>query len=255
MHSKSCCAYSRTSPPVVVGPVHDRIDVSMNVRAISRGLVILTGIMPISSSNAARSALECAVKRRVEAYLQRKAKETVAAAREKVESGVADALTGTFERVGLDLQVVHCDKTEPPAAPAKARPPQARQQLARPKSSLAVTRARSRRPRSLSDLRSGPRAGMKPHEILIKMAGVSLGQSLIGAIEGSVRRQLEGLERESARLADKQVSLVCMLPSSILEQVAQNCAISAPTPAPALEAAPAPTPAPAPAPAGFRMRY
>ncbi len=191
--------------------------------------------------------------------MQRKAKEAVAAAREKVENGVAGALTGTFERVGLDLQVVHCDNRQAPAAApaaapevkaAPARPVQVRQPLARPKSSLAVARARTRRPRSLSDLRSGPRAGMKPHEILIKMAGVSLGQSLIGAIEGSVRRQLEGLERESARLADKQVSLICMLPASLLDEVAQRCAIEAPAPAPALEAA-----APAPTNPGFRMRY
>ena len=88
---------------------------------------------------------------------------------------------------------------------------------------------------------------MKPHEILIKMAGVSLGQSLVGAIERSVRRQLEGLERESARLADKQAALIGMLGSSILEQMTQA---SAP---PALE--PAPAPAPAPASTGFRMRY
>lgn len=210
--------------------------------------------MSTSSSCAARSALEGAIRRRVEGYLQRKAKEAVAATREKVENGVADALTGTFERVGLDLQVVHGnDQGAPAAARVEAPPMKApaklvqRQPLARPKSSLSVARARARRPRSLSDLRTGPRAGMKPHEILIKMAGVSLGQSLLGAIEGSVRRQLEGLKRESARLADKQVALLCMLPSSLLDEVAQRCV--APAPAPALEAAPA-----APN-TGFRMRY
>ncbi|UQA57621.1 hypothetical protein [Polyangium aurulentum] len=239
---------------MVVPPAHERIRLLDIGRAIQRGPVILIDNMPTSSSCAARSALEAAVRRRLQGYLQKKAKETVAAAREKVENGVADALTGTFERVGLDLQVVHGDNREAPAegaarAPAAAKPQQARQPLARPKSSLSVARARSRRPRSLSDLRSGPRAGMKPHEILIKMAGVSLGQSLVGAIEGSVRRQLEGLERESARLADKQVALICMLPASILDQMTQ---CSAP---PALEPAPAPAPAPGQGSTGFRMRY
>lgn len=148
---------------------------------------------------------------------------------------------------------------EDPAAPPRPVRRVQRIPMVRPKSSLALGRMdQARKPRSYDDLKMRPQLGLTPHEILLKVATLTLGKTLIGLLESGARSQQKALQRVNDRMSQRQVMLLSMLPAQfVVQRLPQH------EPAPAVPvAAPAPKDPPpsASGPAGssggaFKLRY
>lgn len=89
--------------------------------------------------------------------------------------------------------------------------------MVRPKSSLEMSRKeKSAKPRSYADLQMKPQVGLTPHEILLKVATIALGKTLIGFLESGARAQQKALSSASERLSQKQIMLLGMLPAQYI---------------------------------------
>ena len=116
-------------------------------------------------------------------------------------------------------------KTPPPdpKAPKTAEPrPVKRIQripMVRAKSSLELSRrGKSRKVRSYADLQMRPQLGLTPHEILLKVATLALGKTLLGFLEAGARSQQQALQRVNDRMSQKQIMLLGMLPAQYIVQ-------------------------------------
>ncbi len=124
-----------------------------------------------------------------------------------------------------------------------------RRPLARPKSSLDMMRSPGRRrPKSYADLAVRQTAGLKPHEILMKVATYQLGQMLLGVLQRSAQAQLDATTSAKRRLTERQIQLLSRLPMAILERILANVPQPALPPASKPGKAAAGKPAEAPAP-------
>ena len=86
--------------------------------------------------------------------------------------------------------------------------------MVRAKSSLELSRKeKTRKRRSYDDLQMKPQIGLTPHEILLKVASLGLGKTLLGLLEAGARGQQKALQRSSERLSQKQIMLLGMLPA------------------------------------------
>ena len=116
-------------------------------------------------------------------------------------------------------------KSPPPGAPiaAGAAPHPTRRvkriPLVRAKSSLELSRKeKTRKRRSYDDLQMKPQIGLTPHEVLLKVATLALGKTLLGLLEAGARGQQKALQRASERMSQKQVMLLGMLPAQYIVQ-------------------------------------
>lgn len=116
-------------------------------------------------------------------------------------------------------------KSPPPGAPtaAGAVPHPTRRvkriPLVRAKSSLELSRKeKTRKRRSYDDLQMKPQIGLTPHEVLLKVATLALGKTLLGLLEAGARGQQKALQRASERMSQKQVMLLGMLPAQYIVQ-------------------------------------
>lgn len=117
-------------------------------------------------------------------------------------------------------------RAKPESAPASAESGQApprpvrrvqRLPMVRPKSSLEMSRKeKAAKPRSYADLQMKPQMGLTPHEILLKVATIALGKTLIGFLESGARAQQKALKGASDRLSQKQIMLLGMLPAQYI---------------------------------------
>lgn len=160
-------------------------------------------------------------------------------------------------------------KPEPAAGSAESgqEPPRPvrrvqRLPMVRPKSSLEMSRKeKSAKPRSYADLQMKPQIGLTPHEILLKVATIALGKTLIGFLEAGARAQQRALQSANDRLSQKQIMLLGMLPAQYivkrLPQVqaqAQPQQAGAPAESAAGAAGQGTAAGPGPGP-GFKIRY
>lgn len=115
-------------------------------------------------------------------------------------------------------------KSPPPGAPAAGGPPLPTRRvkripLVRAKSSLEMSRKeKTRKRRSYEDLQMKPQIGLTPHEVLLKVATLALGKTLLGLLEAGARGQQRALQRASERMSQKQVMLLGMLPAQYIVQ-------------------------------------
>lgn len=160
-----------------------------------------------------------------------------------VAAGVATVATGFFPqltKVGLGVKQAPVNRPgmrpqrrvadiiaspmgrTPLADSASAARPQKRIQrvpMVRAKSSLDLSRnSKTRRVRSYSDLAMRPQLGLKPHEILLKVATLTLGKTLLGFLEAGARAQQQALSRVNDRMSQKQIMLLGMLPAQYIVQ-------------------------------------
>ena len=63
-----------------------------------------------------------------------------------------------------------------------------------------------------------PQIGLTPHEVLLKVATLALGKTLLGLLEAGARGQQKALQRASERMSQKQVMLLGMLPAQYIVQ-------------------------------------
>ncbi|MFO0579370.1 MAG: hypothetical protein U1A78_35665 [Polyangia bacterium] len=158
-----------------------------------------------------------------------------------VASGLATVASGFYPQLaalGIGVQKAPKNKTgapprrrkvseilakpigSPQAAAASAGKPMKRVQrlpMVRPKSSLALSRKDSApKPRSYADLQMKPQIGLTPHEILLKVATIALGKTLLGFLEAGARSQQKALQAVSERMSQKQIMLLGMLPAQYI---------------------------------------
>lgn len=89
--------------------------------------------------------------------------------------------------------------------------------MIRAKSSLEMSRKeKTRKRRSYEDLQMKPQIGLTPHEVLLKVATLALGKTLLGLLEAGARGQQKALQRASERMSQKQVMLLGMLPAQYI---------------------------------------
>lgn len=126
-------------------------------------------------------------------------------------------------------------KSPPPGAPqdpgGPPRPTQRVQRIpmVRAKSSLDLSRKeKTRKRRSYDDLQMKPQLGLTPHEVLLKVATLALGKTLLGMLEAGARGQQKALQRASERMSQKQVLLLGMLPA---QYIVQRLPVQPPLPA------------------------
>lgn len=153
-------------------------------------------------------------------------------------------------------------KSPPPGSPsAGGAPPHPTRRvqripMIRPKSSLEMSRKeKTRKRRSYEDLQMKPQIGLTPHEVLLKVATLALGKTLLGLLEAGARGQQKALQRASERMSQKQVMLLGMLPAQyIVQKLPPQPQIAAEAPAPGA-AEPVERPG-VPRPGGpFKIRY
>ena len=131
-------------------------------------------------------------------------------------------------------------KSAPPGSPGAggaAPHPTKRVQripMIRAKSSLEMSRKeKTRKRRSYEDLQMKPQIGLTPHEVLLKVATLALGKTLLGLLEAGARGQQKALQRASERMSQKQVMLLGMLPAQyIVAKLPPQPQIAAEAPAP-----------------------
>lgn len=86
--------------------------------------------------------------------------------------------------------------------------------MVRAKSSLDLSRReKTQKPRSYADLQMRPQLGLTPHEILLKVATLALGKTLLGFLEAGARSQQKALQKVNERMSQKQIMLLGMLPA------------------------------------------
>ena len=155
-------------------------------------------------------------------------------------------------------------KSPPPGSPeasgAPARPTQKVQRvpLVRAKSSLELSRKeKTRKRRSYDDLQMKPQMGLTPHEVLLKVATLALGKTLLGMLEAGARGQQKALHRASERMSQKQIMLLGMLPAQyIMQRMPQPQLPAAPTADQSTEQVEQAERPPAAKPGGpFKIRY
>ena len=89
-----------------------------------------------------------------------------------------------------------------------------------PKSSLDLRgREQGPRRRSYDALQTRPQRGLLPHEILLKIATLALGKTLLARLQLGAQRQQQILQRESDRMSGKQSALLKQLPSEFFAQL------------------------------------
>ena len=145
--------------------------------------------------------------------------------------------------------------TEGAAAPSP-RPTKRVQRLpmVRPKSSLDLARKESApKPRSYNDLQMRPQIGLTPHEILLKVATITLGKTLLGFLESGARSQQKALQRVSERMSQKQIMLLGMLPAQFI--VSRLPPQQPVTTRPETEGSTPSESVPGQTPSGFKLRY
>lgn len=136
-----------------------------------------------------------------------------------------------------------------------------RMPMVRPKSSLELKRKeKAHKVRSYSDLQMRPQLGLTPHEILLKVATLALGKTLLGFLESGARAQQQALQRVNERMSQKQIMLLGMLPAQyVVARLPPQPADLPPAPEPAPQASQPTSPIPAagpPNPSGsFKIRY
>jgi hypothetical protein len=144
----------------------------------------------------------------------------------------------------------------PPASPPIPTQRVQRIPMVRARSSLDLSRnQKTRKRRSYDDLALRMQIGLTPHEILLKVATLALGKTLLGVLEAGARGQQKALQRASERISQKQIMLLGMLPAQYIVQRLP--------PQPALSSTPSAAPTPEPAerastlkPGGpFKIRY
>jgi len=91
--------------------------------------------------------------------------------------------------------------------------------MVRAKSSLDLSRReKTQKPRSYADLQMRPQLGLTPHEILLKVATLALGKTLLGFLEAGARSQQKALQKVNERMSQKQIMLLGMLPAQYIVQ-------------------------------------
>lgn len=239
------------TPPPPRGPTQVQVMTAVQ-RAVSGAVKVVSGT--VDGVRAAGAAARAA--------------STTATGAGAVASGVATVASGFFPQLAaLGIGVPKAPKNRPgmrpqrrvadiianpmgrapqPAGPGEpARPVRRVQRLpmVRPKSSLALTRNENRpKLRTYSDLQMRPQIGLTPHEILLKVATITLGKTLLGFLEAGARSQQQALQRVGARMSEKQIMLLGMLP-------AQYIAMRMPPTPVAAEAPPTPSARPSSDPA------
>lgn len=149
-------------------------------------------------------------------------------------------------------------RTQPGAPGAAGAPPRPMKRvqripMVRPKSSLALGRKESApKPRSYADMQMKPQIGLTPHEILLKVATIALGKTLLGFLEAGARSQQKALQGVSERMSQKQIMLLGMLPAQYIVSRLPQAQPEAPA-ATAKSATAAPDPAPGAG--GVKIRY
>lgn len=128
--------------------------------------------------------------------------------------------------------------------------------MIRAKSSLELSRKeKTRKRRSYEDLQMKPQIGLTPHEVLLKVATLALGKTLLGLLEAGARGQQKALQRASERMSQKQVMLLGMLPAQyIVQKLPPQPQITAEAPAPG-SAEPVERPGVAKPGSPFKIRY
>lgn len=128
--------------------------------------------------------------------------------------------------------------------------------MIRAKSSLEMSRKeKTRKRRSYEDLQMKPQIGLTPHEVLLKVATLALGKTLLGLLEAGARGQQKALQRASERMSQKQVMLLGMLPAQyIVQKLPPQPQITAEAPAPG-SAEPVERPGVAKPGSPFKIRY
>lgn len=110
--------------------------------------------------------------------------------------------------IGKKPQVLDANGNPVPARRVQRMP------MVRPKSSLELKRKdKAPKVRSYSDLAMRPQIGLSPHEILLKVATLTLGKTLLGFLEAGARAQQQALQRVNERMSQKQIMLLGMLPA------------------------------------------
>ena len=216
--------YSLTPPPPR-GPTQVQVMTAVQ-RAVSGAVKVVSGT--VDGVRAAGAAARAA--------------STTATGAGAVASGVATVASGFFPQLAaLGIGVPKAPKNRPgmrpqrrvadiianpmgrapqPAGPGEPPRPVRRIQrlpMVRPKSSLALTRNENRpKLRTYSDLQMRPQIGLTPHEILLKVATITLGKTLLGFLEAGARSQQQALQRVGARMSEKQIMLLGMLPAQYI---------------------------------------
>ncbi len=134
---------------------------------------------------------------------------------------VASAVGGVGSLIGTSMGQRQTSRL-PSSIPKSTRVIR-RRPLARPKSSLDLLRSPGRRrPKSYADLAIRQTAGLKPHEILMKVATYQLGQMLLGVLQRSAQAQLDATTAAKRKLTERQIQLLSRLPMAILERILAN---------------------------------
>lgn len=215
-----------------------------------------------------------------------RAASTTATGAGAVASGVATVASGFFPQLAaLGIGVPKAPKNRPgmrpqrrvadiianpmgrapqqAAAPGEPPRPVRRVQrlpMVRPKSSLALSRNENKpKLRTYSDLQMRPQIGLTPHEILLKVATITLGKTLLGFLEAGARSQQQALQRVGARMSEKQIMLLGMLPAQYIAMRLPPTPVEAP-PTPSARpssdpASPAQPSASSSASGAFKIRY
>lgn len=132
--------------------------------------------------------------------------------------------------------------------------------IVRAKSSLELGRkTKAPKPRSYTDLQMRPQIGLTPHEILLKVATLALGKTLLGFLEAGARAQQQALQRVNDRMSQRQVMLLGMLPAQyIVKRLPQAPAETPPSnsvPSRSDQAGPVSSSVPGNPGSGFKFRY
>lgn len=241
---------STTSRPQFTGVPQSTVNTQSSPAAIAPlQKVPPRGPTPIQVMNAVQGAVVGAVKVVSGTYDGVKAAAEAARAASKtatgaasVASGVATVASGFFPQLAaLGIGVQKAPKNRPGMPPQRrvadiianpiGKKPQVldangdpvpvrrvqRMPMVRPKSSLELKRKdKSPKVRSYSDLQMRPQIGLSPHEILLKVATLTLGKTLLGCLEGAARAQQQALQRINERMSQKQILLLGMLPAQYL---------------------------------------
>lgn len=172
---------------------------------------------------------------------------------------VADIIANPIGRAKPESEPGSAEGVQAPPRPVRRVQ---RLPMVRPKSSLEMSRKeKAAKPRSYADLQMKPQMGLTPHEILLKVATIALGKTLIGFLESGARAQQKALKGASDRLSQKQIMLLGMLPAQYivkrLPQVQAEAQAQHQAAAPA-DSAPGGTPGQGTGPgpgSGFKIRY
>lgn len=101
--------------------------------------------------------------------------------------------------------------------------------LLRPKSSLQAAREHQLlRRRTYEDLQLRPQRGLSPHEILLKIATLTLGKSLLAQLMAGAERQQVAMQRATHRLSHRQGVLLGLLEPSMAQTLSSALSVSIP---------------------------